>query len=224
MEDLFHHKQIVRDDSADLFAGQDRLQEYEGFFTERLQDAMNWYYQYRTPDGRTILSAAGTLHHPLPQIEDYLPEEEDRKLFSAGVFFTCLIPQVVSRVAGKSAVAAYHKVSGWPVMLAGPGGGLIGPEQWLYESRMLPGQEETDDFNDVLDAGLSFHKKDLRAFFARETGPHHTLASERLRSLIAGKETLFFSELESATLQAAEHFRRGEFPVYYLTQKEREEK
>ena len=204
----------------DLFLGQSVERDYGLFFTNRFRAALDWYYQDKTPNDRTILSASGNLTQ-IPRLLDvYLPEERDRRFFSTAVFFVCLIPQVIARVAGKAAKQAFHEASGWPEMSAGMGG-WVSPGQWLKESRLAPDVSEARDFNGLLDEVLPFHLCEMAALWDGDRRVFNKKAYDTLCAALNGKRESFREELLSAVSQAETEFLEGDIKVYYLTEEER---
>ena len=82
-----------------------------------------------------------------------LPSEQ-QYFFSASMFFMSLIPQVIYKIAGDIAKNAFHRSSGWPILSCGLGG-IMSPEQWLYESEIIPVNKEVEYYNTLLDITFS---------------------------------------------------------------------
>ena len=143
---------------------QDVICDYRVFFFNTFPSVFKQFYPETTPDGMMILSATRrSSRYDSPYLTECLPDATEQYYFAASVFFVCLIPQVICRVAGTKAKESFHKASGWPVMSSGLGG-LVSPVQWLLESEISPEVGEAKYFNALLDIVLPFHRDELLAF------------------------------------------------------------
>ena len=132
-------------------------------------------------------------HLALSSLEQYF--------FSASVFFTNLIPQVLTRALGISARRLFLKASGWPEMSAGLGY-LVSAEQWLNESDgLLPCRGEAQ-------------------FLSGREPSISSQAYGELTKIAVGRTDIVLEELSKAVDSAKEHFRTGQIPVYYLSHEE----
>lgn len=204
----------------DLFDYFDDLSAYKCLYAEGLFDVLNQFYQYRTPDGSKILSAAKNKGGAESQLYGNLPAEKSKLYFAVFVFYICLIPQVVSRVAGKEAKQNYHDASGWPVMSAGMGG-CVSPGQWLKESGLAPDFSEIMDFNALLEGAVPFHLDEFAAFLNGQREIRNARAFAALRKYLNEKQEAFKTEMQSAVKHAMWEFSEGAISVYYLTEEER---
>ena len=98
------------------------------------------------PDG-----TFGHIDHRRPKDElgVYSMDPTALYFFSASVFFTALVPQVIWKVAGEDAWQAFCKAAAWPRMSAGLAG-YVSAEQWIYESDeelLFPVPEEAPYYN-----------------------------------------------------------------------------
>lgn len=202
-----------------LFDYIDDLSGYKSLYAEGLFDALNQFYQDRTPDKRWILSAAKNQGSEMLLLDEDLFPEKTKRLFAAFVFYVCLIPQVIARVAGKDAKQCFHDASGWPVMSAGLGG-FVSPGQWLKESGLAPDSSEVSGFNNLLFEAMPFHLDEFTAFINGKREKRNARALETLRKSLEGKQEAFKAEMQSAVGRAMWEFSSGTISVYYLAEEE----
>lgn len=155
------------------------------------------------------------------EYEEYLVLSSlEQYFFSASVFFTKLIPQVLTRALGISARRLFLKTSGWPEMSAGLGY-LVSAEQWLKESDgLLPCPGEAQYYNSLLDVLLPFFSNEVEAFLSGREPSISSQAYGELTKIAVGRTDIVLEELSKAVDSAKEHFRTGQIPVYYLSHEE----
>lgn len=140
---------------------------------------------------------------------------EQQYLFSASMFFMSLIPQVIYKILGDAARLEFHRSSGWPILSCGLGG-IMSPEQWLYESEILPQGKEVEYYNDLLDIILPFHCNELQSFLS---GTELSVDSKAYASLCKRadrKVDEIIREIEKVTEQAKLNFTLGRWSLYYI--------
>ena len=153
----------------------------------------------------------------LPRQSSILLSCEHQYYFSASMFFMSLIPQVIQKTAGYSAKIDFHSSSGWPILSCGLGG-IMSPEQWLYESDIIPHIKETKYYNPLLDIVLPFHCNELRSFLSGTEISIDNKAYVSLCKQVNGKINEIIKEIERATEQAKQNFVVGKWPLYYIEQ------
>lgn len=140
---------------------------------------------------------------------------EQQYFFSASMFFMSLIPQVIYKILGDAARMEFHKSSGWPILSCGLGG-IMSPEQWLYESEILPQDKEVKYYNDLLDIILPFHCNELQSFLS---GTELSVDSKAYASLCKRadeKVDEIVREIEKVAEQAKQNFAIRQWPLYYV--------
>ena len=140
---------------------------------------------------------------------------EQQYFFSASMFFMSLIPQVIYKILGDAARLEFHRSSGWPILSCGLGG-IMSPEQWLYESEILPQGKEVEYYNDLLDIILPFHCNELQSFLS---GTELSVDSKAYASLCKRadrKVDEIIREIEKVTEQAKLNFTLGRWSLYYI--------
>lgn len=188
------------------------LSMFKDFYFECFPSILYWFYPDRNDESNMILSANHVEHLVLSLLEKYF--------FSASVFFTNLIPQVLTRALGISARRLFLKASGWPEMSAGLGY-LVSAEQWLKESDgLLPCSGEAQYYNSLLDVLLPFFSNEVEAFLSGREPSISSQAYGELTRITVGRIDIVLEELSKAVDSAKEHFRTGQIPVYYLSHEE----
>ena len=155
---------------------EETLVEYKNFYFNRFPQALQWYYPSWEKKYNTILHADRQFNEYRslnPSIllacgshcnKDFYSSEEEY-YFSASVYFLCLIPHAIAKIAGDSTRDLFYKASGWPMLSAGLGG-LVSPEQWLKESKLEPSEYEVQFYNELLDIILPFHCSEITDFLS----------------------------------------------------------
>lgn len=140
---------------------------------------------------------------------------EQQYFFSVSVFFGSLIPQVIYKIAGDVAMMSFHRSSGWPIFSCGLGG-IMSPEQWLYESDIIPENKEVEYYNTLLDILLPFHCNELRLFLSGTELSVDSKAYASLCKRVDGKVEEIIREIEKVTEQAKLNFTLGRWSLYYI--------
>jgi hypothetical protein len=140
---------------------------------------------------------------------------EQQYFFSVSVFFVSLIPQVIYKIAGDVAMMSFHRSSGWPIFSCGLGG-IMSPEQWLYESDIIPENKEVEYYNTLLDILLPFHCNELRLFLSGTELSVDSKAYASLCKRVDGKVEEIIREIEKVTEQAKLNFTLGRWSLYYI--------
>lgn len=172
-----------------------------------------------------IINPDGTFGHrdtgtPKDELGVYSMDPTALYFFSASVFFTALVPQVIWKVAGEDAWQAFCKAAAWPRMSAGLAG-YVSAEQWIYESDeelLFPVPEEAPYYNALLEVILAFHTGELTAFLEGNRPCADPESFSTLHGLVKDRTGEIAAELAAATETAEGHFTDGEHPLYYLPQ------
>lgn len=200
---------------------------YKEFYFGSFINLLLEYYPYRTnPDEKNpycFIKAATrggqqciTLSRGLcPSYRSLNVPSEQQYFFSASMFFMSLIPQVIYKIAGDTARLAFHRSSGWPILSCGLGG-IMSPEQWLYESEIIPQHKEVEYYNTLLDIILPFHCNELRLFLRGIELSIDNKAYTSLCKSIDGKVDEIIEEIKRVTEQAKENFVLNKWPLYYI--------
>ena len=110
---------------------------------------------------------------------------------------------------------SFHRSSGWPIFSCGLGG-IMSPEQWLYESEIIPVNKEVEYYNTLLDIILPFHCNELRFFLNGKELSIDNKSYALLCDSVNGKVDEIKRELVRVTEQAKQNFVLGSWPLYYI--------
>ena len=143
-------------------------------------------------------------------------DSNEQYFFSVSVFYTVLIPQVITKVLDRNGGKLFLKASAWPGISAGLGG-CVSAEQWLYESEdLFPCIGEASYYNALLDIVFNFFKDDVRDFLEGNAYNANAAAYQQLTNLSRNKIQEILDEFTAAVQQSKENFKNGEHPIYYI--------
>lgn len=193
---------------------------YKEFYFELFPHLLLEYYPDRNnPDKNTpysfIKSAARNSRQNIKLGTSLNLSSEQQYFFSVSVFFGSLIPQVIYKIAGDVAMMSFHRSSGWPIFSCGLGG-IMSPEQWLYESEIIPENKEVEYYNTLLDILLPFHCNELRLFLSGTELSVDSKAYASLCKRVDGKVEEIIREIEKVIEQAKLNFTLGRWSLYYI--------
>lgn len=193
---------------------------YKEFYFELFPHLLLEYYPDRNnPDKNTpysfIKSAARNSRQNIKLGTSLNLSSEQQYFFSVSVFFGSLIPQVIYKISGDVAMMSFHRSSGWPIFSCGLGG-IMSPEQWLYESEIIPENKEVEYYNTLLDILLPFHCNELRLFLSGTELSVDSKAYASLCKRVDGKVEEIIREIEKVTEQAKLNFTLGRWSLYYI--------
>lgn len=188
------------------------LENYKDFYFNSFPSLFKWYYNDWSSDCKLILSA--TAHKNMSD-NPLLQDSANQYFFAASVFFTCLIPQVITRTAGNEARKYFLRATGWPLMSAGLGG-IVSAEQWLKESGLAPTKEEADYFKTLLLIIFPWQSDEMKQFVSGSESSLNPDAYMKFCNAMEGKWDAFEREFLVTVRAAGYRFIDGEFPVGYL--------
>lgn len=192
------------------------IENYKDFYLNSFPELLRWYYPMWSHDGKMILDAQN--HNSMADNASLL-DSTNQYFFAASVFYTCLIPQVITRTAGVEARNMFLKATGWPMMSAGLGG-FISPELWLKESGLAPVQGEADYFKTLLLITLPWQTEEMKKFYSGTEESLDRHAYWAFCKVMEQKGATFDRELLVTVREAGFRFLDANYPVYYLKEKE----
>ena len=192
------------------------LTEYKDFYFKKFPNALMWYYP--SLRGDIILHAARKFNadrrfEDFGRSRDYSSTEQ--YYISASTYFFCLIPYVIEKIVGCDARDLFYKASSWPKMSAGLAG-YVSPEQWLFESELLPLKgREASCYNDLLDIILPFHCSEIEDFFKGGQLSANKEAYDSLCLLVTDKIDVIIEEIKHNVQLSKERFLQGKYNVNF---------
>ena len=195
---------------------EETLLEYQRFYFNRFPQALQWYYPSWDTKHNIILHAHRHFNEDrflnTPSLllcggdsKNKSYSSEEQYYFSASVYYLCLIPHVIAKIAGEPVRDLFYKASGWPMLSAGLGG-LVSPKQWLEESQIAPSKHEAAFYNELLDITLPFHSSEIANFLS---GDQTSVDSESYIELCESTNGLInhiISELKSQVESSKQFF------------------
>ena len=123
----------------------------DSYINDYFQRDFSSWFNFHTDNSCTI--------HPYPFVLIHRWSNEDIKesepfflyylgFFSASVFYTLSLPQVIGKLYGSKMMEDFHRVHFWPKFHC-PQGGLMHPIQQLSETGLFPSHDEADAYLQV---------------------------------------------------------------------------